>query len=121
MKNSEEEYKLTKVFTDNGEISHYRLIRLSDGQNVWSSFPEECKAMGFPVEQTDLYERTCEKLLKDNDDLVDLNKELQQEVDRLKETLKFSKSVINEALQNDIHFGDVGAWKDCLSQINENL
>lgn len=37
------------------------------------------------------------------------------ELQRLKDTLKFSKAVISEAIDGQ---GDVGAWKDCLNEIN---
>lgn len=46
-------------------------------------------------------------------------KMLSNKAPNMLETLKFAKAVIAEALhpRNNIQFGDTGAWKDCLSDI----
>jgi hypothetical protein len=40
---------VNEVFTDNGEHSHWNLIDAETGENLWSEFPEEDLARGFPV------------------------------------------------------------------------
>jgi hypothetical protein len=40
---------VNEVFTDNGEHSHWNLIDVETGENLWSEFPEEDLARGFPV------------------------------------------------------------------------
>lgn len=45
------EPKVIEVFADNGEHSHYTLIDSETGDKLWSEYPEECKAKGYPVEQ----------------------------------------------------------------------
>ena len=45
---------IKKVYTDNGDLSHYTLIDVESGEKLWSEFPEECKSMGFPVKQQPL-------------------------------------------------------------------
>lgn len=37
------------IFTDNGEISHYELIKTESGEVLWSSFPEETIAMNRKI------------------------------------------------------------------------
>jgi len=41
--------KLNEVFSDNGEHSHFNLIDVKTGENLWSEFPEEDKTKGFKV------------------------------------------------------------------------
>jgi hypothetical protein len=45
----EEKYLLIHEYADNGEHSHYALIERQTGVKVWSEDPEECKAKGYPV------------------------------------------------------------------------
>ena len=42
---------IIEVFACNGHHSHWALIDSETGDKVWSEAPEECKAMGFPVEE----------------------------------------------------------------------
>lgn len=42
---------VVEVFADNGEFSHWSLIDLETSVKLWSENPEECKAMGYAVEQ----------------------------------------------------------------------
>ena len=43
--------------------------------------------------------------------------------EKTKFALEFARTVITEALnpENIIYFGDTGAWKDCLNEIDEAL
>jgi len=41
---------IIEVFADNGTISHYALIESNTGIKLWSENPEECAAMGYPVD-----------------------------------------------------------------------
>lgn len=41
---------LIEVFADNGAHSHWALVD-DNGNKIWSEDHEECKAMGYPVEQ----------------------------------------------------------------------
>ena len=43
---------LTEVFTCNGEHSHWRLVDVDTGENLWSEDPEEDRAMGYPVKKS---------------------------------------------------------------------
>ena len=43
-------HKLIDVYCDNGDLSHHAVIEMVAGVKVWSEHPEECKAMGYPVE-----------------------------------------------------------------------
>lgn len=40
---------LIEVFCDNGEHSHWTLVKSENGEKIWSENPKECKAMGYPV------------------------------------------------------------------------
>lgn len=42
--------QVIEIYADNGALSHYALIDVETGEKLWSEDPEECKAMGHPVE-----------------------------------------------------------------------
>lgn len=46
-------YIFNRICADNGEHSHWTVIRMSDGVKVWSENPKECAAMGHPVENVE--------------------------------------------------------------------
>lgn len=45
------EPQVIEVYTDNGEHSHWRLIDVETGDNLWSEYPEEDEARGLPVKK----------------------------------------------------------------------
>lgn len=45
---------VTEVYSDNGELSHYRLIDPDTGENLWSEDPDEDKTLGYPVKSAPL-------------------------------------------------------------------
>ena len=51
------EPKVISIKADNGEHSNYALINVGGGEKLWSEAPEECAAMGFPVDPA--YDCTC--------------------------------------------------------------
>jgi hypothetical protein len=38
------------VYSDNGSFSHWTLLEFGTGKKLWSEDPNECKAMGYPIE-----------------------------------------------------------------------
>jgi hypothetical protein len=58
--NSESKYLLIAVFADNGEHSHWALIKSATGVKVWSEDPVECKAQGHPVRESGKPHGFCE-------------------------------------------------------------
>ena len=44
--------KVIEIYSDNGDLSHYALINVENGEKLWSESPNECKAMGYPVKDT---------------------------------------------------------------------
>lgn len=47
------------VFNDDGTHSHWALIDTETGTKIWSEFPEECKAQGYPVEGLTKEDNLC--------------------------------------------------------------
>ncbi|WP_064967999.1 hypothetical protein [Tenacibaculum ovolyticum] len=60
--------QIIEVHADNGALSHYALIDVETGKKLWSEAPEECKAMGYPVEGSGLVELS-NIYLEDGDDV----------------------------------------------------
>ena len=88
-----------------------------------------CESTSYNVQGDSGHDVYCNHNDKDNPDYIgDTNWNTPKWCPFLKESkvktvLKFSKTVINEALssENSITFGDIGAWKDCLNEIDEVL
>jgi len=64
---------VNEVFADNGEHSHWNLIDVKTGANLWSENPIEDKAVGHKVENLISHEQTFEilRLIESHQKLTD--------------------------------------------------
>jgi uncharacterized protein (UPF0335 family) len=75
---------IVSAIADNGQHSHWILVENETGDKLWSENGIECKAMGYPVKETE----EAKALKQQNEELIEQTTKLQSDKDRLAEQLK---------------------------------